>query len=126
VTLSREGYALRSLLFKNEINCQNKEYRPNQVIQFEGFGFESNQGENHENDQSDHFLNDFQFDEGKRASISGEADFISRNLKHVFEKCDSPADKNDRDQSQFAKPFPLGKLQMPVPSEGHKTIGKDE
>lgn len=86
---------MEELLFEDEVNRQNQKNCSDQMIQFEGFGFESNQGENHEDYQCDHLLDNFQFDQGKWSSVSGKTDFVGWNLKHIFEECDAPADQDD-------------------------------
>lgn len=96
------------------------------MVEAEGFGLESDQRKYHEDHEGDDFLDDFELDQRKWPSIAREADFICRNLKHILKQCDSPADQNHREKPELPKPFPLRKLQMTIPGQGHETIGQDQ
>jgi len=54
------------------------------MVPFERFSFEGNGTENHENNQRDDLLNNFQLDQAERTTIVAETDTVGRNLKTIF------------------------------------------
>lgn len=65
------------------------------MIEPESFCLKCKQGKKGKNHQSDDFLQYFELPQIKRTSIGSVAISIGRNLKAVFEKCNSPADQNN-------------------------------
>lgn len=52
----------------------------------EGFGFKHQHRETGEDGQGNHFLNNFELNQGKRSAVVDKTDSVGRNLKAVLEK----------------------------------------
>ena len=82
-------------------------------------------GKNRKNRQGNHFLNDLELPEIKRAAVFRITDPVGGNLKTVFKQGDSPTKQNDSRQTPVAEPVHFFKFQMPVPGKSHKYIRED-
>lgn len=84
--------SLRKLLFKNKIYRQHQKAKAHGVVPFEAFGFKEKHRENYKNNQSNHFLNDFELHQIERAAVAFVSNFVGRNLKEIFKQGQSPTD----------------------------------
>src|ERR1700728_2248035 len=89
------------LLFKDQVDGAYQQDEGGHVVPFEGNIFEKDQGENHENDEGDHFLDHFQLDKIKGSALFLESDPVSRNLEAVFKKSHPPAEEDDPEQRRM-------------------------
>jgi hypothetical protein len=69
-----------ALLFENKIHGQNKKHESDKVVYSERFSLEKNQREQHENYERNYFLNYFQFNQRKRATIGLETNPVCWHL----------------------------------------------
>lgn len=67
-------------LLKNKVHRQHQEHEADEVIDPEGFCFEEEEGEDHEYDECDHFLDYFQLYEGEGAAVLFKAQAVCRYL----------------------------------------------
>ena len=81
------------------------------------FLFHIEDGEGHENQQGDDFLEDFQVGDAE----GGVADTVSGDLDQVFEEGDAPANNGGDEPGLGGEVF-----KMPIPCEGHKDVGKGQ
>jgi hypothetical protein len=95
---------------EDKINRQDQKDKSYQVIPPKRFVFKDQQGENGENNQCDHLLNYFQFDQAKRSAITPESDPVGRDLKAVLEKGNTPADQYNSYEPEFMQSFDLTEL----------------
>ena len=79
------------LFFKNEVNGQDKEYETYHMVKAEGFGFEQQQGKDHEYRKGYHLLDDFELNERERPAKSLVTDPVGRHLETIFKKGNPPA-----------------------------------
>lgn len=96
------------------------------MIEPERLVLEEQDRKDHKDSQRNHFLDHLQLDECERTPGSFEADPVRGHLQCILEQRNAPADQNDRDQRKALAPLHLLKLQMPIPRQGHKGIGKGE
>ena len=83
-------------------------------------------GEDGEDDERHHFLNDLELHQREGAAIAGEADAVGRNLARILEERDAPREEDDGKQGPMGGNLHLLQLQVPVPGEGHEDVGDDE
>ena len=96
------------------------------MVDPKSFTFEKYNCENCKNRECDNFLQNFQLPEIKRSAVFFETDPICRNLKTIFEKRNSPTDKDNRSQTQIVKPIHLFEFEMSVPRKSHKCVGNHQ
>lgn len=65
------------------------------MIQPQGLTLEDEDGKHGEDGQCDYLLNNFELPKIKRPAIFIKANSVGWNLGCVFEKCNSPTDKNN-------------------------------
>lgn len=114
------------LFFKDEINGQDKEHKTNQVVPPERFIFEKQQRKSNKNHQRNNLLNNLKLNQRKRATIRFEPDSVGRNLQQVLKKSNTPTDEDNGKQRQALAPLHFLKLQVAVPGQRHKCVGKNE
>ena len=87
---------------------------------------EQERSENREDNQGNHFLQDFELDQAERPSVSLETDAVRRNLERVLEQGNRPRKQDNGIQRPVRTDFHFLELQMPVPGECHEDIGNDQ
>jgi len=98
-------FKLSNNLFPDKINRQHEEHEAHEVIPFQLFVFEKNQGKQREYQERDDFLNDFELHERERPAILPEADAVGWHHETIFKKCDKPTGENKSEQACFLKKF---------------------
>jgi hypothetical protein len=93
----------------------NQKSKRHSVIPSDVFA-EIEPGENGENGEGDHFLNNFQL----KAREMAIADAIGRNLEAVFGEGDEPAHDNGGEKRR------LSIFQVAVPRDGHEDVGANQ
>ena len=78
---------------------------------------EHNPGKDHENAQSDDFLDDLELVTGEGAALV--AGPIGWHHEAILEKGDAPGRENDKEQGFALEEF---ELQLPIPSNGHEDV----
>lgn len=118
------GVSGRGLFPEDEIDGQNQADETRQVVPPQGVRFHEDDGEDREDQQGDDFLDHFELPDREGASQLGAADAVGRDLETVFEQGDPPAEQDD---GQHPEALYFGfESDMPVPSQCHKGIGKDQ
>jgi len=87
---------------------------------------ESGHGEEDEDAERDHFLDDFELHQGEGTAVFDEAEPVGRHLQTVFEESDSPTESDDGNQRPLLEPFEFAEFEMPVPGESHEDIAADK
>src|SRR5690606_10930829 len=64
------------------------------------------------------------FNEAERSTVRLVTDAVGRNLQHIFEEGDTPADQNDRKQWQVLTPLHVFETEMTIPRKGHERVGQ--
>lgn len=122
-SLKKHGFVKR-LFAEDEIDGQNQADETRQVVPPQGVRFHEDDGEDREDQQGDDFLDHFELPDREGASQLGAADAVGRDLETVFEQGDPPAEQDD---GQHPEALYFGfESDMPVPSQCHKGIGKDQ
>lgn len=93
-----------NLFLKNKIYRRNKEDKSQYMVPSESFGLKRQCAEKNKNGKGNNLLYNFELHQRKRPSVALEAQTICRNLKTVFEKCDTPADKYHTQERKCGKP----------------------
>ena len=94
------------------------------MVPAQGVGFHKDQREDGEDRERYDLLNHLQFPDRERTSEFGAADAVGGDLEAVFEQRDAPAEQDD---GQHPEALYFGfESDMPVPSQCHKGIGKDQ
>lgn len=119
-----EAVSGRGLFPEDEIDGQNQADETRQVVPPQGVRFHEDDGEDREDQQGDDLLDHFELPDREGASQLGAADAVGRDLETVFEQGDPPAEQDD---GQHPEALYFGfESDMPVPSQCHKGIGKDQ
>lgn len=71
------------------------------MIGSESFCFECKQSKNSKNNQCYNFLHDLKLPKVEWPTIASITYLISRNLKTIFKKSNSPTNKNNRNKSKL-------------------------
>ncbi len=96
------------------------------MVPFEGFVFKSHQCKAGKHNQSNDFLYYLKLHQRERATIAFKSNSVGRNLKKIFEECNSPANEDYGHKWQGLEPFHFLEFQMPVPSHRHKNVGQNQ
>lgn len=93
------------------------------MIPLDGLTFEDKDGEDGEDRNGNRLLNDFELHQVKHTAVSGKADAVGGNLKHIFRQCEQPRQHDDKEQRRVVgNHIHRLEFQMPVPSERHKDV----
>lgn len=84
------------LFLEGEENGKNDENEGYEMVPPETFRLKEDQREAHKHCDRDNFLNNFQFDQRKRPTVTHETDAVCGHLKAVFEKCYPPTEQDDK------------------------------
>jgi hypothetical protein len=115
-----------ALFFEYKKHRKHQKNKPDEMIHPERFRFKNNDNKKGKNNQRDHLLDHFELPEIERPAVFMEPDPVGGNLEDIFEKGNAPTDEDHRKQAELAEIIPLAELQMPVPGEGHKYVGKQQ
>ena len=100
---------------ENDVGGQHDEGETQDVVPAQGL-VQIEDGEEREDRQGDDLLDGLQF---RRVEVA-VTDAVGRDLQHVLEKGDAPADEDDHGQGHALV------LQVTVPGEGHEDIGEHQ
>ena len=83
--------------------------------------------EHHCDDDSEHgegddLLDDLELDKAEGAAVSRETDTVRRNLGAIFEKSETPGEKNHEYERPGGGNLHFLKLEMAIPGECHENI----
>lgn len=96
------------------------------MIEAQGFVFEDEQGEDHEYDEGDDFLEYFELPEIEGAAVFAVSDSIGWDLRAVFYEGDAPAEEDDAREWKLSQPGYVFEFEVSVPGDGHEYIGEQE
>ena len=118
---------MRSPLFlKSKKDRHHQARERHHMVPPECFRFEKSEGENRENRQRNHFLNNFQLKQHERSSVPLKSDPVGRHQKYVLEKRNAPAQHDHQQLRQHIEPPLPPQVQLSVPCESHENIGDNE
>lgn len=96
------------------------------MIPLQAFVLEKNEGKNNENDERDHFLDHFELYQAERTTAFLVSKPVCGHHQCVFKEGNPPADQHNGNNTKIFGPSHFFEFEMPVPGEGHKSIGKDQ
>lgn len=96
------------------------------MVPLQSLGMKNRYGDGGENGKGNGFLDDFQLHQAKGAAVDFAADGVGGNHEAVFQKCQAPAGKDDKNQRPVGADVHFLELKVAVPGEGHKDIGTAE
>ena len=114
------------LLQKYEKDSHDKTEKGREMIPLDRLPFEKKGYDYSEYRQWNGFLNDLQLHDIERTAVAGKAEAVRRDLGAIFEECQSPWQKNHKDNRPSGRNFHFLKLEMPIPGERHENIGRNK
>ena len=114
------------LFHKDEIDGSDEADECGKVIPMQALPLEEDVGDDGEDDERHALLYHFELYQIEWTAVVDESDAVGWYLTAVFEEGNRPTEGDDSYQRPVATHPCLLQFEMPVPSQCHENIGKDE
>ena len=96
------------------------------MIPLESLALEHHCDDDGEYGEGDDLLDNLQLHDIEWHSVAVEAEPVGRDLGAILEEGHSPGQQDDHNQGPACRYLHFLELQMPVPGECHKNVGRDQ
>ena len=87
-----------SLFFENKVNGKNQKAESDKMIPIEFAHLKNFDADNHEDNKTHSFLNNFKLNQSERSSMHNRADSVCRNHERILKKRYAPTCQNNKNQ----------------------------
>jgi hypothetical protein len=117
---------LGSDLFKNKIDRHDETEESREMVPVEVLTLEEKVGDEREDDERHHFLDDFQLHKGERPAVTLESDAVGWHLHAIFGESDNPGEGDDSDEWPSGGYMHLLQFEMTIPCQCHENVGSNQ